>query len=37
LLFCPLVISAAGNSGDIAAKLNIFIQCLDDPVFLARP
>jgi len=30
LLPCPPVVSAAGDLGDIAAKLNVFIQQLDD-------
>lgn len=37
LLPCPPVVSAAGDAGNIAAKLNVFIQYSDDRVFLARP
>jgi len=37
LLLCPPVVSAARNIGDIAAKLDIFIQRMDDPIFLAGP
>jgi len=37
LLPCPSVVAAAGDLGDIAAKLNVFIQRLDDRVFLVRP
>jgi hypothetical protein len=37
LSLCPPIVSAARNIGNGAAKLKVFIQRMDDSIFLAGP